>query len=410
MRRGGRSVRRWAGRLGQGAAFVLAVLLLSELSLRLLARVREQRQPTMHSLGTSTTIMHRLWGQWLDPKQHHPFKPPFTVFGNRDPQDLERLRQVFEHSRFPASQSWTVPDFLQPPEKAESHLFTARTNSLRFRDPERSPRKPPRTYRIICLGAYQTFGLGVDDAFAYPRRLERMLNGSSPRGRRYEVWNGGRPSATAIEGLARLQFEVFRYEPDLVVLDYGFVDAVTLDDNLMPVSLRLPARGRFLRILRKGLDAVLGSPLAKSYLVNQALQKIMQSHREESVRQWKEVTRRMIKMVRDRGIPVILLDQGWVLAPESDYEALASQVPGVHYVSVRRLFERFPPSKEQRELFHRGYNWTQEFEPFSRELRADYAYQVDIFHPNAWGHERIAAALSEKVRGIQKGEAAASGR
>lgn len=396
------ALRRWGLLLGKGAAFVLVVAALSEVSLRVMARRYERNRPTMEHLATSTTIMHRLWGQWLDKKQPHPFAPPFTVFSNRDPDDLERLRAAYEHARLPPSKSWQVSDFLQSPEKAEEHRFQVTSNALGFRDPERSLAKPAGTYRILCLGAYQTFGLGVDDDQTFPRVLEGLLNAGAKRGTRYEVWNGGLPSATAILGLSRLQLEVFKFQPDLVILDYGFVDAVTLDDNLMPVALRLPSKNTPSRVFKRFLGWALSSPLAKSYLINKTLQRAMHLHRGESLEAWQGVMTRMIGLVRGRGIPVVLLDQGWSLFPDSTYESLAASDRGVQFLSVRRLFQQFPPSEAQLAKFEQGYNWAREFEPFDRGTRKDWAYQIDIFHPNSAGYEVIGKALAERVRRLAK--------
>lgn len=384
----------------KAAAFILVVLALSEASLRFLTHRRERNRPTMESLRTSTMIMHRLWGQWLDKGPAHPFKPPFTVLANRDFDDPKRMEAAYALSRLQPGKTWTVPDFLQSPESAQEHLFTITSNALGFRDPPRTAAKPPRTYRVLCLGAYQTFGLGVDDEQAYPRVMERLLNAGAAGGMRFEVWNGGLPSATAILGLARMQREVFEYRPDIILLDYGFVDAITLDDNLMPVALRLPSKNTPSALMKRALGKVLSSPLARSYLINKALQRAMHLHRRESLRGWEEAMTRMIRLARSKGVPVFLLDQGWVLAPESDFERLASIEEGVQFIGVRRLFQQFPPSEEQVRLFHERYNWTREFEPFPRGLRREYVYQVDIFHPNAWGHEVIARAVAERVRRI----------
>lgn len=395
-------LRRCGLALLKAAAFVLVVLALSEVSLRVMARRYERSRPTMEHLSTSTVIMHRLWGQWLDQKQHHPFAPPFTVFSNRDPDDQVRLRAAHEHARMPPSKSWTVPDFLQSRERSQDHLFTVTSNAFGFRDPERKLKKPAGVYRVVCLGAYQTFGLGVADDATYPRVMERLLNAGAKPGKRFEVWNGGLPSATAILGLSRLHFEAFDYKPDMLILDYGFVDAVTLDDNLMPVALRLPSKNTPSRLFKSFLGSALRSPFARSYLINKTLQRAMYLHRAESLGDWEEVMKRMLSMARERGIPVLILDQGWSLAPDSLYEKLASLEPGAQFISVRRLFQQYPPTEEQLARFNQGYNWTQEFEPFNKGLRKEYAYQVDIFHPNAWGYEIIGRALAERVRRLAK--------
>ncbi|HOX23478.1 MAG TPA: hypothetical protein PLL10_08445, partial [Elusimicrobiales bacterium] len=62
-------------------------------------------------------------------------------------------------------------------------------NSLGFRGPERSAKKPDGMKRIVCLGGSSVYGWGVGDTETFPFYLEETLN-RYYKGR-FEVWNGG---------------------------------------------------------------------------------------------------------------------------------------------------------------------------------------------------------------------------
>lgn len=390
-------LRKIGSRAGMVLAFFFTACVLSEICLR----VRRGFADVPMDFGQTNQMRQRLWRLWLEDRQEHPLKPPFKVFANKDDEDFQRLRLVSEHAKLPPSRSWTVPDFLQPAEKSKETAYTVTTNSLGFRGPERLSKKPAGTYRIVCLGAYQTFGLGVDDEQTYPSQLERLLNVERSTGLRYEVWNLGRPAATAIMGLALLELVVFDYEPDLIVLEYGFVDRITVDDNLMTGSMRLPEDTRLQRAIRKAARAFLVGPLGRTLLVRKALLRIWSHAHDRNMDRLQQTMRRMIRMIRQRDIPIILMDHRWShISPRSFYEGLKGSDTGISYVSADSLLRRARPSSAQKEAFLRDYHWTQEFSPSDGRFRAEYIYQVDIFHPNSLGHELIARALAERIRGI----------
>src|SRR5256885_11060139 len=64
--------------------------------------------------------------------------------------------------------------------------------------------------RVLCLGESTTYGAQV----AYPEELEKLLNAG---GRRYQVINEGVPGINSNEILRRLDGNLERYRPQVVV-------------------------------------------------------------------------------------------------------------------------------------------------------------------------------------------------
>jgi lysophospholipase L1-like esterase len=93
------------------------------------------------------------------------------------------------------------------------------TNALGFRDRRLPGPKPPGTMRVVVLGDSFTQGYGVEEADAYPRRLERLLDERRPS-ERHEVINLGVPGACPLDYDAHLAEVGLAYQPDLVLVGF----------------------------------------------------------------------------------------------------------------------------------------------------------------------------------------------
>lgn len=96
-------------------------------------------------------------------------------------------------------------------------------NSKGLRNPEIPYEKPANTYRILALGDSWTFGFRMNEPDAYPRQLERILQtDAAARGdtRRIEVINSGVVGYSTDQEAAYLSVEGWKYQPDLVLLNY----------------------------------------------------------------------------------------------------------------------------------------------------------------------------------------------
>ena len=97
------------------------------------------------------------------------------------------------------------------------------TNSLGFRENEFAVKKPPGTFRILCLGDSVTFGVGTRMEAVYPAMLEKILNDSSPD-RRFEVINMGVIGYNMRQKLISLREKGIKFDPDLVIVGFTLSD------------------------------------------------------------------------------------------------------------------------------------------------------------------------------------------
>lgn len=97
-------------------------------------------------------------------------------------------------------------------------------DSAGFRGPEVRIEPQRGAFRIMAVGSSTTFdGAVTNDTRAWPARLEYWLNQVRPD-QRVEVINAGVPGYTIVDQLVRLEMELYRYRPDLIVLYEGHND------------------------------------------------------------------------------------------------------------------------------------------------------------------------------------------
>lgn len=96
-------------------------------------------------------------------------------------------------------------------------------NSKGLRSPEIPYAKAEGVYRVLALGDSWTFGFRMNEPDAYPRQLERELSErAAARGdsRRFEVINAGVIGYSTDQEAAYLRIEGWKYQPDLVLVNY----------------------------------------------------------------------------------------------------------------------------------------------------------------------------------------------
>jgi tetratricopeptide (TPR) repeat protein len=99
--------------------------------------------------------------------------------------------------------------------------FRIKTNSKSFlNDQEFKYEKPKNTFRILVLGNSIFMGLGVEGKELFSRNLQSLLNKISTS-INFEVINFSGVNWSAVEFLTFLQFEGYKYKPDLVILSEG---------------------------------------------------------------------------------------------------------------------------------------------------------------------------------------------
>ncbi|HWP60633.1 MAG TPA: arylesterase [Candidatus Acidoferrales bacterium] len=135
---------------------------------------------------------------------------------------------------------------------------------------------------VVCFGDSLTEGVGAEKGEDYPSVLARRLS--------YPVINAGRRGDTSADALARLEAEVLRHNPRLVIVLLGgndFSQRVPLDQtekNLAQIIERVQASGAMVALvgLRLGLFTDEYGPLYKdlaarhgALLVPDALQGVL---------------------------------------------------------------------------------------------------------------------------------------
>jgi lysophospholipase L1-like esterase len=95
-------------------------------------------------------------------------------------------------------------------------------NSQRMKGPLLTTPKRDGVIRVMCYGDSLTDGPPRGD---WPSRLHSMLQRpTSPTGLHFEVVNAGVAGYSSLQGLSRFLQQVDRYQPDLVLVSYGWND------------------------------------------------------------------------------------------------------------------------------------------------------------------------------------------
>jgi lysophospholipase L1-like esterase len=101
-------------------------------------------------------------------------------------------------------------------------------NNAGFRDRDATTTdKADGVYRIICIGDSVTFGVPVElnpPEKTFPKQLEILLEKRFGSGK-VEVLNAGNPGYTSYQGLKQLKTRLRRYNPDLLIVQFGINDS-----------------------------------------------------------------------------------------------------------------------------------------------------------------------------------------
>ncbi len=130
--------------------------------------------------------------------------------------------------------------FRKTPDGTRSELnYSTRAgiNKDGFRGPDISLEKPANTIRIAIMGDSATYGFLVSEKLTFCRILETLLRQNS-RGVNFQVINGGVPSYTVVQSLARLKEKTLKYDPDVVILITGPNDRKAVDKGLLTHQLQ----------------------------------------------------------------------------------------------------------------------------------------------------------------------------
>jgi len=100
--------------------------------------------------------------------------------------------------------------------------FAFSTNALGLRGREVTPKG--QRMRVLAIGDSCTFGLGVNDADAWPAQLQCMLD-ENGGGAQWDVINAGVYGYSAFQGLRYLERMGFALKPDVIIVQFWANDA-----------------------------------------------------------------------------------------------------------------------------------------------------------------------------------------
>ncbi len=156
--------------------------------------------------------------------------------------------------RFVLNPEWDYPEYFlkdhdlfwrfRPNQTISSNFFVEgeyRINNHGLRGPDFSAEKDPGLARIICLGNSCTFGWKVAGEETYPRQLESILNGGKENGR-WQVINAGVTGYSSLQGLRFLRREVLNWDPDILIISYGWNDQWAGAQDIADKEQELPAQ------------------------------------------------------------------------------------------------------------------------------------------------------------------------
>lgn len=323
-------------------------------------------------------------------------EPPFPVFVNKGFENKERIDFIFQRSALPKNVNVTAENFLRLNKSEKKFTYQVTTNSLGFRGRERSIEKPKNTFRIIVLGSYPAFGHGANDDETYPHLLEKALQENSHMN--VEVWNGGMQGGTVIMGYARLINEVERYQPDLVIWDYGWIELyLTRDKVHHPTHSAMKAHTP---VERKILQICLGTFMSSFKLCQLSARKILKVNYNDAIAGWRESMHLLKKWSQKNDVPVAFLRHRGVTIPESEYEAFHDSSSDFVYVDTSQSLRRYP-TKEEIEEFWSQENWLSEVGFGKDEVMAqepDLIFFGDGLQYNKLGYKRIGDQLNEIIQ------------
>lgn len=253
--------------------------------------------------------------------------------------------------------------------------------------------KPPGVQRIVSLGDSFTAGYEVEGNETFSAVLERELN---QRGRRVEVLNAGVSGFSNAEALLYLERELWRYEPDVVLLSFFVNDIVdnvrtglfTLEDGaLVPrAESYVPAGaiGNFLNtnfvfnLLSERSDAfALLKEKATLLLKRRMVQENLQNVTGAAAAAAKPPGEGSAEAPYDQRLTVAILDA----------IAASCRARGVPFVLQSIPYE-IPATKELVDGLPRGFDTTQEGVHVLRaaEVLAPYVGREPLYYPRSHYH------------------------
>ncbi len=244
-----------------------------------------------------------------------------------------------------------------PAEFRDSPTWSISLNSHGYRNDDMTAAKPPDTRRVACVGDSWTFGMNVDQDRSYPSRLAVSLREMRPTWKA-DVVNFGVLGYSSFQGLQLMKSRVFDLHPDIVAIGFGMNDSEVAGyrDRDM-IGGGPPRLGTRARDAAKDLESYkLLNYLALTlrfhpksmgdFLREQANDRGSGKVDYDAIEPWTRVSprdyeanmREMIRLSREHGAAVVLLDNElWEESPYRPILRTISANSGVPLVDSLRL-------------------------------------------------------------------------
>jgi lysophospholipase L1-like esterase len=209
------------------------------------------------------------------------------------------------------------------------------TNSKGLRDREIPYARTPGVRRILMLGDSGTVGWGVAFDETFPKRIEKAY---AEKGDKVEVINTGVGNYNTIQEVEYFLTEGYKYEPDIVVLNYSFNDAEPVPHERPP--------GFFVRTLYSfpfivgGMDGVLRKFFGKETWVDYYLH-LYDDGKSNGWRDSRAYIRKLALYCRAHNIKLLIVSlpelhdvQDYKLQAITDLVHQAALEEGVHFADM----------------------------------------------------------------------------
>jgi len=380
--------------------FIFLIIIGLEFGLRLYTTKIEKSLWKTAMMDHVQKRIDRIWNLGKE-KKEIKWGPPYDVYWNEGLGDPARMKLIYQHSFHPKAGEWESPNFLRAKGESKDHSFKVKINSLGFRDQERSIEKPPKTKRIIVLGSYPAFGHGVNNKQTYSSQLELILQRSHADWN-FEVWNGGMQGIVAIMGYARFLYELEKYDPDLIIFDFGWVDFFMRQDQTKTASDTPTWSKPHWNFFQK-----LAAKIRFSWFPNSSVSKVIDNYAKKSFRdlnkrQWKNVMRRTASLAQKRDIPILFVRQFRESVWPELYIEFTRPDENLHFIDTTKAFSDKAVTNKIVDKFWSKSNWLTELGKTkdTTPRTAENYFKADALQFNEFGHKAIAKLLAPKVSKI----------
>ena len=323
-------------------------------------------------------ILHKFYTKVVqevyNPKKVHFYQVPFMSFENFRIDDEKYIREVYEQSMGPVGTNAITENNLTD----SKEQFRYSLNKLGFRGPDRDLKKKPGSYRILTLGSYQAWGIGVNDEETYAALLEKEFSFQNTK-LNVEVWNAGRNSSKAVTGLAQLTHGILDINPDLVILDYGFCDSLRVRPDP-----RLMLSDEQVNLKKIGIHSFLLREIEGYMSVKPQFDHPLDGFRT--------VMNKMISLLQARGINVLLVEHPAYFTDQLRPYFREAENQGIPLFRVQDAFDAHPPKAED----WATTEWIKDVPADIRKkvvLLRDAPYKITPFHLNGRGNAVMARGL-----------------